>query len=122
MTNLSCGMRAQVHGGDVSSSEGRAFPSFEKPRKQKEKNMKAKMIITLLAGLFVTAGMTMAQSPGTGACGQECDGTGYSNQGRGQGKGNGQGLRKGPRDGSGNGNGEQKRERRRDGSGDGCDN
>lgn len=87
--------------------------------------MKTKSITTILTALLITGGFTFAQSGDIGRCGQprgtcgnECDGSGYLNQGGGQ--GNGQGMRRGKRDGSGNGNGEQKRDRKRDGSGPGC--
>lgn len=87
--------------------------------------MKTKTITTILTALLVTGGFTLAQTGEIGPCGQprgtcgnECDGSGFLNQGRGQ--GNGQGMRHGKRDGSGNGNGEQKRDRKRDGSGPGC--
>jgi hypothetical protein len=89
--------------------------------------MKTKSIITILATLAVTAGFTFAQSGDVGRCGQprgtcgnECDGSGYLNQGGGKGNGQGQGMRRGKRDGTGNGSGEQNRDRKRDGSGPGC--
>ena len=89
--------------------------------------MNTKSIITILAGLLVTAGFAFAQAADTGRCGQErgtcgneCTGEGFLNQGRGQGNGNGKGLRRGARDGSGKGAGDQERQRRRDGSGPGC--
>lgn len=89
--------------------------------------MKTKSITTILATLLVTGGFTFAQNGGIGrcdqprgTCGNQCDGSGYLNQGRGQGNGNGQGMRRGKRDGSGNGGGEQKRDRKRDGTGTGC--
>lgn len=87
--------------------------------------MKTKSILILAAGLLVSAGLTFAQAPDTGRCGQprgtcgnECDGQGFMNQGKGKGGGNG--ARQGPRDGSGKGAGQQKRDRKRDGSGTGC--
>ena len=88
--------------------------------------MKTKSILTLAAGLLVSAGFTLAQTPDTGRCGQprgscgnECNGQGWMNQ---AGRGNGGGARQGPRDGKGNknGTGQQKRDRKRDGSGPGC--
>jgi hypothetical protein len=93
--------------------------------------MKTKSIITLATVMLCTAGFTFAQAVDTntgrcgqprGTCGNECDGSGFMNQGRGNGngQGNGQGLRRGKRDGNGDGAGEQKRDRRRDGSGPGC--
>ena len=91
--------------------------------------MKTKSITTILAIALLTGGSALAQNGNIGRCGQprgtcgnECDGSGYFNQGRGQGRGQGQGqgMRRGKRDGTGNGNGEQRRDRRRDGSGPGC--
>lgn len=89
--------------------------------------MKTKSITAILATLLVTGGITFAQTGGIGRCGQprgtcgnQCDGSGFFNQGRGQGNGQGQGMRRGKRDGSGNGNGEQRRDRKRDGTGSGC--
>ena len=87
--------------------------------------MKIKSITAILAALLVTGGFTLAQNGDIGRCGQprgtcgnECDGSGFLNQGGGKGNGQGQGMRRGNRDG--NGNGEQKRDRKRDGSGAGC--
>ncbi len=87
--------------------------------------MKTKSILILATGLLLSAGLTFAQAPGTGRCGQprgtcgnECDGQGFMNKGKGG--GNGGGARQGPRDGSGKGAGQQKRDRKRDGSGPGC--
>lgn len=89
--------------------------------------MKTKSILTVASALLVTAGFAFAQATDIGRCGQprgtcgnECDGQGFMNKGRGQGNGNGGGMRRGPRDGSGKGAGEQKRDRKRDGSGPGC--
>ncbi len=101
--------------------------------------MKTKSIITIVAGLLVSAGFAFAETTNTGRCGQErgtcgneCDGSGFMNQGRGQGNGSGQGFRRGQRDGNGegrglrrgnrdgSGRGDQQRQRRRDGSGPGC--
>jgi hypothetical protein len=112
---------------------GWAIPS---PRKHKiDNDMKIKSILILAAGMLVTAGFAAARPAQTGRCGQprgtcgnECDGSGFMNQGRGNGNGNGngqgrgQGFRRGPRDGSGNGNGNGQGLRRgpRDGSGQGA--
>jgi len=107
--------------------KGRAIPSPQNTKKQKDNDMKTKSILTVIAGLIVSAGFAFAQAADTGRCGQprgtcgnECDGTGFMNQGRGNGNGNGQGqgLRRGPRDGNGKGAGD--RQRRRDGTGPGC--
>lgn len=87
--------------------------------------MKIKSMLTLAAVMLFTAGFAAAQAGDVGRCGQprgtcgnECDGSGFMNQGRGNGKGEGQGFRRGPRDGKGKGAGD--RQRRRDGSGPGC--
>jgi hypothetical protein len=105
----------------------RAFPLLHQTEKPKNNIMKTKSIIAIIAALAVTAGFTFAQSGDIGRCGQprgtcgnQCDGSGYLNQGRGQGNGNGQGMRRGNRDGSGSGSGVQKRDRKRDGTGTGC--
>jgi hypothetical protein len=98
------------------------------PQKHKiDNDMKIKSILILAAGMLVTASFAAARPAQTGRCGQprgtcgnECDGSGFMNQGRGNGngQGQGQGFRRGPRDGSGNGGGD--RQRRRDGSGGNC--
>lgn len=89
--------------------------------------MKIKSILTLATTLFCTAAFASAQATDTGRCGKprgtcgnECDGSGFMNQGKGNGNGQGQGFRRGPRDGSGKGAGDQRRDRKRDGSGPGC--
>lgn len=86
--------------------------------------MKTKSILILATGLLLSAGFAFAQPPGTGRCGQprgtcgnECNGQGFMNKGKGG--GNGGGARQGPRDGSGKGAGQQKRDRKRDGTGPG---
>jgi hypothetical protein len=86
--------------------------------------MKTKSILILITGLLVSTGFTLAQTPGTGRCGQPrgtcgnpCNGQGFMNKGKGG--GNGGGARQGPRDGSGKGAGQQKRDRKRDGTGPG---
>lgn len=89
--------------------------------------MKTKSILTLATLLLCTASFATAQATVNktgrcgqtrGTCGNECDGSGFMNQGRGNGNGQGQGLRRGQRDSKGNG--DQQRQRRRDGSGPGC--
>jgi hypothetical protein len=123
MTNLSSKPPAAVHVHRVLSfaRDGRFRPCDQ--TKKENTDMKLTTILTFATALFCTAGLAVAQTTNTGrcgmprgTCGNQCDGSGYMNQGRGN--GNGQGLRGGPRDGKGRGAGD--RQRRRDGSGPGC--
>jgi len=124
MTILSFGQVHGVHAGIVSSVVRTGEP-LSKTRKTK-KDMKTKYSIIMIVASLALATPAISQANDIGRCGQprgtcgnECDGQGFMNQGRGNGQAQGKGFRRGQRDGNGKGVGQQERQRKRDGSGPG---